>query len=92
MKWLNGPQMKILLPDHRCFVIRSMLLGRGPTFFESHKAWNKCPAFATIFQTFEAAEHELWRAREIGLVAPAEILDVVRLGGAVRAYAAGKSA
>jgi hypothetical protein len=84
--------MKILLPEDRCFAIRSMRPGRAPTYFESHKMWNRCPAFATIFQTYEAAEHEMARAREIGLVAAAETLDIVSLAGAVRAYAAGKSA
>lgn len=72
---------KIMLIAENCWIRASR--GDRRLYFQSHKQWNKSPAHATIFREIEAAEHEIWRARKMGLVDPAEILEAVPLHGAL---------
>ncbi|SIO37393.1 hypothetical protein SAMN05443247_04559 [Bradyrhizobium erythrophlei] len=60
--------MKILLPDDRDPVDAHA----RRLFLRAKRCGTGAPAFATIFKSFDAAEDELARARQLALVAPAQ--------------------
>ncbi|MGE5510342.1 MAG: hypothetical protein ACM31O_03710 [Bacteroidota bacterium] len=74
--------MKIRLDARDCWIIRRTQHGFCD-YMETVDVWTSSPALAAIFRTFEAAEHELWLARNEGRVSRDEILDVVPLYGAL---------
>jgi hypothetical protein len=64
----TGP--KITLLAEKCWIIKSIIVDAKQnvvswSYIESYKVFNKSPAFATIFQTMDAADQMIWCIKQV---------------------------